>query len=966
MADAAFFGFVESTLDALLVFEGCKRGFLTKITRRLQEFEKRALVISGAVFVFDEEETGIKRWTDGLTWSPSRTLGNFLVYRELDKKAPQPRPGGRGGEDDGDDMGEAEARPGSSRRPNTTRLMGGLTSKADPVDDAQDIAPPPPAAGPSHDDRPGSSSARGRSLSEAAASLQLDKARERALVGSLTSSYRFRADGLVKKTISLNGLHLIGYYRIDDVTSGRLRTPSSHSELKSLVVSPGFLAPSLFRIPPIVEVGPDGQLRYKAEADAPVSPVTQSGSSQGFGTPSLSQSRPTSSSDAFTPFSTLLPTSAGSWDYTAASSQTNSPRRGATATFRSSNRFDPYASSSRYSPSGNFPTNAAYPFPLIPNPPGSFPTIGEVPVGSESPYQARTPPIEQLSTSAPPEQRWTASQAASSSLYQSLPPSRRGYVAPELPMPHSPSVYQPRQAMPYAPTSDANNSSAIFAYNPPPPLQAQSQTQYQPLVTAPASPPRGYQPYHPYHSYNGLPLGTSQAGQATMTAAYPVPIPPSVEAIEASQSPFATPPSTAHVRAGHPSPSTYTLSGPSPHSLAHSHSNSTHSSPAPPALPISVGWSSGRRPSGHQASLDSAASLQQAASLAKRAELSPHSPVDLGTSRFAQQQQQQQQQQQPSRSLAYDYLRHAQGLPYSSYPLSDGSPSTASLGPSSSHGSRPRSGYAPSVYNSPHSHASGLVGSSTNEDVVPASGHGLEVSAYGDIVPVAQGNAGLASLGTASVGGLGIVGTRIGRNGSASGSLSPSSYGAHLVANGGLRQPPPPLPSVSLSSNHVYASPPLQQSPHFAAHPSHHVHRPSPHPQTHGHLTGMLERDGMHRAQSTGASSRGIEWVSLQPQPQPQPQLPRGIKREAEEPLLPQPLSPSIQNRSLYQLDSQPLSASAQTAYAPSPLQQQLQQGLSVGGGVGGGGGNTQWWGGATGDIWGQPQSVMKKDFPQG
>jgi hypothetical protein len=33
-----------------------------------------------------EEETGIKRWTDGLSWSPSRTLDNFLVYRELDKK----------------------------------------------------------------------------------------------------------------------------------------------------------------------------------------------------------------------------------------------------------------------------------------------------------------------------------------------------------------------------------------------------------------------------------------------------------------------------------------------------------------------------------------------------------------------------------------------------------------------------------------------------------------------------------------------------------------------------------------------------------------------------------------------------------------------------------------------------------------------------------------------------------------
>ncbi|CAO3597762.1 unnamed protein product [Absidia cylindrospora] len=29
---------------------------------------------------------GIKRWTDGLVWSPSRIFGNFLIYRELDDR----------------------------------------------------------------------------------------------------------------------------------------------------------------------------------------------------------------------------------------------------------------------------------------------------------------------------------------------------------------------------------------------------------------------------------------------------------------------------------------------------------------------------------------------------------------------------------------------------------------------------------------------------------------------------------------------------------------------------------------------------------------------------------------------------------------------------------------------------------------------------------------------------------------
>jgi hypothetical protein len=37
------------------------------------------MVQSGSVFVYDEQESGIKRWTDGHSWSPSRILANFLV-----------------------------------------------------------------------------------------------------------------------------------------------------------------------------------------------------------------------------------------------------------------------------------------------------------------------------------------------------------------------------------------------------------------------------------------------------------------------------------------------------------------------------------------------------------------------------------------------------------------------------------------------------------------------------------------------------------------------------------------------------------------------------------------------------------------------------------------------------------------------------------------------------------------------
>ncbi|CAG8693166.1 1664_t:CDS:2, partial [Dentiscutata heterogama] len=73
---------VQTVNDAMIIFEACRRGILQRTTRRLLEKEKEELR-SGQVYVFDENESGIKRWTDGRLWSPSRIIKDFLVYREL-------------------------------------------------------------------------------------------------------------------------------------------------------------------------------------------------------------------------------------------------------------------------------------------------------------------------------------------------------------------------------------------------------------------------------------------------------------------------------------------------------------------------------------------------------------------------------------------------------------------------------------------------------------------------------------------------------------------------------------------------------------------------------------------------------------------------------------------------------------------------------------------------------------------
>ncbi|KAH9945420.1 Gti1/Pac2 family-domain-containing protein [Epithele typhae] len=82
-----FEGFVDTTMDALRLIEAARRGMIPRITRRLNDFERRNMVKSGAVFIFSVDESGIKRWTEGLAWSQSRISGNFLLYREVADRA---------------------------------------------------------------------------------------------------------------------------------------------------------------------------------------------------------------------------------------------------------------------------------------------------------------------------------------------------------------------------------------------------------------------------------------------------------------------------------------------------------------------------------------------------------------------------------------------------------------------------------------------------------------------------------------------------------------------------------------------------------------------------------------------------------------------------------------------------------------------------------------------------------------
>lgn len=112
-----YHGYVRTPGDAIKLFEACRLGLLPRVQRRLSEKERQS-ILSGSIFVWDEREAGMRRWTDGKSWSASRVSGSFLTYREMEGKrgggfgssrrgAGKTPDSGRGSDEDHDD-GEPE------------------------------------------------------------------------------------------------------------------------------------------------------------------------------------------------------------------------------------------------------------------------------------------------------------------------------------------------------------------------------------------------------------------------------------------------------------------------------------------------------------------------------------------------------------------------------------------------------------------------------------------------------------------------------------------------------------------------------------------------------------------------------------------------------------------------------------------------------------------------------------------
>ena len=75
-------GMLKTKNDALLLIQATNVGVLQRLKSRLSEYEKSS-ISSGDVFVLSEQESNVKRWTDGFNWSASRMQGDFLIYKRI-------------------------------------------------------------------------------------------------------------------------------------------------------------------------------------------------------------------------------------------------------------------------------------------------------------------------------------------------------------------------------------------------------------------------------------------------------------------------------------------------------------------------------------------------------------------------------------------------------------------------------------------------------------------------------------------------------------------------------------------------------------------------------------------------------------------------------------------------------------------------------------------------------------------
>ncbi|KAI9814294.1 MAG: hypothetical protein M1832_005934 [Thelocarpon impressellum] len=214
-----YHGHVRTPADAIILFEACRLGLLPRVQRRLSEKERQSIK-SGSVFVWDEREAGMRRWTDGKSWSASRVSGSFLTYREMEGK--------RGG------SGFAPPVSARSRAGKSPTSVKGSDSDVDMGDDGPD-------------------------------------------------GYRYKPDGLMKQSFSITTstgqhLHLISYFSRSHPNAPSLAQPTNDPNLRHIRPQKGMYPESTVHEQqnvPVVTRGPvPGGAQYPTSSHHALPPMS--------------------------------------------------------------------------------------------------------------------------------------------------------------------------------------------------------------------------------------------------------------------------------------------------------------------------------------------------------------------------------------------------------------------------------------------------------------------------------------------------------------------------------------------------------------------------------------------------------------------------------------------------------------------------------------------------------------------
>ncbi|ELQ73872.1 Gluconate transport-inducing protein [Trachipleistophora hominis] len=78
----SYFGCMHKLSHYLSLFQLAVNHEVPTLKRRLSDTEKNA-VRAGSTYIYSENESGIRRWTDHLSWTPSRASNECVFYQEI-------------------------------------------------------------------------------------------------------------------------------------------------------------------------------------------------------------------------------------------------------------------------------------------------------------------------------------------------------------------------------------------------------------------------------------------------------------------------------------------------------------------------------------------------------------------------------------------------------------------------------------------------------------------------------------------------------------------------------------------------------------------------------------------------------------------------------------------------------------------------------------------------------------------